>query len=390
MKLKTVKEMALTGKRTLVRCEFNVPLDDSGAITDDKRITVCMPTIQYLVNQGAKVILCAHLGRPKGKVIAGLKLDPVGVRISELLGKPVRKLDDCIGKDVRSAVEKMKNGDVVLLENLRFHEEEKKGDRAFAKELASVADVYVNEAFGASHRADASMLGVTEFLPSAAGFRLQEEFDTLTHVIADPVRPFVAIVGGAKISDKIKVIKKFLEVADHVLIGGALANNLLKAKGLAIGKSIFEAEMMDVAKELALVDTHFHIPVDVVTAKEIASGVQTVTKAAGSVQDDEYILDIGPDTIDMYGKIIAKANTIVWGGPMGYFEIEEFARGTREIARRVCASAGTSIVGGGDSLDALQRSGCAGQVSFASTGGGAMLKLLEGELLPALKPLIKE
>lgn len=390
MELRSIKDAALSGKRALVRCEFNVPFSDDGTIADDKRISVCMPTIQYLVDQGAKVILCAHLGRPQGKVVESLKMEPVAVRVSDLLGKPVKKLNNCIGAEVRTAVEEMENGDVVLLENLRFHDGEKSGDPNFAKELASNADIYVNEAFGSSHREDASMLGVTKYIPSVAGFRLQEEFDTLSRVIEDPARPLVAIIGGAKISDKIKVIKKFLDIADHVMLGGALANNLLKAKGLAIGKSIFEEEMMDVARELALVDTHLHIPVDVITAKKIEANVPTKKKAAGSVKDDEYILDIGPDTINLYGKIIDSAQTIVWGGPMGYFEIEEFARGTKEIAKKVCASSGISIVGGGDSLDALQRAGCANQVTFASTGGGAMLKMLEGEILPALKPLMKK
>ncbi len=390
MLLRSIKEADVSGKRVLVRCELNVPLDDKGNVSDDERIKTCLPTIQYLVKQGARVIICAHLGRPKGEIVPKLKMDVVAEQLSTRLGKEVTKLNDCIGKDVQEKVKAMTDGDVVLLENLRFHDEEKKGDSAFAKELASLAELYVNEAFGVSHREDASMLGVTEFLPSYAGFRLEKEIEVLSAVIEKPEKPLVAIIGGAKISDKIKVIKKFLETADHVILGGALANNILKAKGIAIGKSIFEEEMMDVANELALVDTRLHIPVDVVTAKEIAAGVPTKTKAAGNVEDDEYILDIGPDTVKLYASIIAKAKIVVWGGPMGFFEIEEFAKGTNDLAREICKSDSQSIIGGGDTLKAIKNSGCIEDVSFTSTGGGAMLKMLEGDVLPAIKPLIKE
>jgi len=256
--------------------------------------------------------------------------------------------------------------------------------------MASLADVYVGEAFGVIHREDASMLGVAELLDAYAGFRLEEEVETLSKVLEQPEKPLVAIIGGAKISDKIKVIKKFLTIADHVVLGGALANNLLKAKGLAIGRSIFEEEMMGAAEELALVDTHLHVPVDVITATEIASGIPTKIKAAGNVEDDEYILDIGPDTIKLYGMIIRKAKTIVWGGPMGYFEIKEFAKGTTDIAKMVCDADATSIAGGGDTISALKMANCEDSISFTSTGGGAMLKLLEGEKLKALQPLIKK
>ena len=390
MGLQTIKQADSSGKQVLVRCEFNVPMDDDGNIKDDKRIRVCLPTIKYLVDQGAKVILCAHLGRPKGKIVQKLKMDKVAERVGELLGISVKKLDDCVGPDVEKAVGEMKESNVIMLENLRFHDEEKKSDPIFAKKLASLAEIYVNEAFGVSHREDASMLGVTEHLPAYAGFRLEKEFETLNSIIKNPEKPLVAIIGGAKISDKIKVIKKFLEIADHVLLGGALANNILKAKGLAIGKSIFEEEMMDVARELVLVDTHLHVPVDVVVAKEVKAGVPTITKAAGNVKDDEYILDIGPDTVNLYGMIINKAKTIVWGGPMGYFEIEEFAKGTKDIAYKLCESNAKRIVGGGDTLDAIKRAECLDGVSFASTGGGAMLKMLEGDILPAIKPLIKK
>lgn len=390
MELQTIKDADLKGKRVLVRCEFNVPLDDDGNITDDKRINVCLPTIQYLISQGARIILCAHLGRPKGEIVPELKMDKVAERIGKLLKIDVIKLDECIGPEVEKAVQEIQKGDVILLENLRFHDEEKESDPEFAKALASLAEIYVNEAFGVSHREDASMLGVTEYLPAYAGLHLEKEIETLSSVVENPTKPLIAIIGGAKISDKIKVIKKFLDIADHVLLGGALANNLLKAKGLAIGRSIFEEDMMDVAKELALVDTHLHVPVDVVAAKEIKAGVPTVIKAAGNVEDDEYILDIGPDTIKLYGMIIKEARTIVWGGPMGYFEIEEFAKGTKDIAKMVCASDAQSIIGGGDTLDAIKRAECIDQVSFASTGGGAMLKMLEGKVLPAIKPLIKK
>ncbi|MDD5039714.1 MAG: phosphoglycerate kinase [Patescibacteria group bacterium] len=390
MELRSVRKANVADKRVLVRCEFNVPLDDTGSITDDTRIQVCLPTLQYLLQQKAKLVLSAHLGRPKGEPgDEKFSLRPVAVRLGELLGKPVMMLSDCVGPDVEKAVMAMMPGDIIMLENLRFHKEEKKGNPEFAKALATLGELYVNEAFGVCHREDASMLGVTEHLPSYAGLRLEQEVSELSSVLESPQKPLVALVGGAKISDKIKVIKKFLEIADHVCLGGALANNILKAKGMAIGKSIFEEEMMDVAKELALVDTRLHVPVDVVTAKKIATGVPTEIKAAGNVSDDEYILDIGPDTVRLYSMVIAKAKVVVWGGPMGYYELNEFARGTKEVATALSTSGARTIIGGGDTLDAVKRAGCLDKVSFASSGGGAMLKLLEGNGLPAINPLIE-
>lgn len=387
--VRSIKEADVHGKRVLVRCGFDVPMDDQGQISNDDRIKECLPTLEYLLQQQAKLIICSHNGRPKGQVVKKLSMDSTADRLGTLLKHPVTKVNDCIGQPVEQAVAEMKAGEIVLLENLRFHKEEENNDPAFARQLAGLGEWYVNEAFANCHREHASMVGVTHYIPAYAGFRLQKEIETLSGVLQQPARPLVAVIGGAKISDKIKVIRKFLEIADHVLIGGALANTILKAKGMAIGKSLVENEMMGVAKELPLTSTQLHVPVDVVTAPVISKGVPTQIKAVGGVTDNEYILDIGPDTVKLYSMIIQRARMIVWGGPMGYFEIKAFAEGTTKIAESICASGATSIVGGGDTVDALDQAGCKDKVSFISTGGGAMLEFLEGNMLPGIKPLIK-
>lgn len=390
MELKNIKEANVNGMRVLIRCGFDVPFDQDGNITDDERIVQCLPLIKYLSNKGAKCILCSHNGRPKGEIVPKLSMDKIAARLEELIELSIKKINDCIGAEVKTAVDEMQSGDIVLLENLRFHKEEEQNDDDFSKQLASLADIYVNEAFANSHRNHSSMTGVMKLLPSYAGFRLVEEIKTLSGVFDNAERPLVAVIGGVKISDKINVITRFLTVADHILIGGALANNILKAKGVSVGKSIVEEKMMDVAKSLPLTDIRLHVPVDVLVANEISDKVDVQKKAAGNVGDDEYILDIGADTIKLYEMIIAQAKTVVWGGPMGYFEIKAFSKGSVKIAKSICKSSSKSIVGGGDTMKVLDLAKCEKKISFVSTGGGAMLEFLGNNSLPAIDPLIKK
>lgn len=390
MKLRTLDQANVSGKRVLVRCGFDVAMDEEGRILDDARIRECIPTIEYLISHNAKVILCGHNGRPKGKIVKRLSMNTVAERLEQLLGRKVLKLDESIGPDIEKAAFALKDQEVLVLENLRFHAEEEANDPAFAKSLASLAELYVDEAFANIHRDHASMTGVTAFVPAYAGFRLQKEIEMLTKVVQKPEHPFVAVIGGAKISDKIKVIKKMLEVADYVLLGGALANTILKAQGISVGKSLVEDEMISIAKDLTLIDNRLRVPVDVVTAKAIEKNVPTTAKAVARVQDDEYILDIGKDTVNLYEMIVKKAKMIVWGGPMGYFEIKEFAKGTCEIARMIGQSDAFSVVGGGDTIEALDQSGYKENISFISTGGGAMLQFLQGSKLPALEAVTEK
>jgi len=390
MELNNINEVEVKGKRVLIRCGFDVPFDEEGNIVEDERILQCIPTIKYLAEKGAKCILCSHNGRPKGKIIPKLSMDKVAEKLQELMEIKVRKAQDCIGSSLEETVSEMQPGDILLLENLRFNPGEEKNDPEFVKQLASLADVYVNEAFANSHRRHASMVGVTKILPSYAGFRLIEEINTLSGVFDNPGRPLVAVVGGVKISDKIKVIQRFIDTADHVLIGGALANTILKAKGVSIGKSIIEEEMMDVAKSLPLTDTRLHVPVDVLVAKKIDKDAKVTKKAAGNVEDDEYILDIGPDTIKLYEMIIKQANDVVWGGPMGFFEIKTFSKGSVSVAKAICKNVPHSIVGGGDTMEVISMAKCGKQISFVSTGGGAMLEFLGTNTLPAIESLIKK
>ncbi|MFA6098599.1 MAG: phosphoglycerate kinase [Patescibacteria group bacterium] len=388
MKLRSIKGTDFLNKRTLVRCGFDVPFDEQGNIVEDERIIECLETLKYILGKGGKLILCGHNGRPKGKVIPKLSMNKVGESLEKHLGKKVVKLNDCVGPMVENAIAKMKSGEVILLENLRFHAEEETDDESFAKQLASLAEIYVNEAFANCHRRHASMTGVPKFLPAYAGFRLQEEVRVLSGALDNPRRPLIAIIGGAKISDKLNVINQFMHLADHVLIGGALANTILKAKGVSVGKSLVEEGMEENVKKLDLTSNQIHLPVDVVTANKIDATAITSIRAVGSVTDNEYILDIGPDTIKLFGLIIKQAKTIVWGGPMGYFELKNFAQGTSQVAKEVADSGAESIVGGGDTIEAIKLAGFKKKMSFVSTGGGAMLEFIEKGTLPALEPLI--
>jgi len=385
---KTVRDIQVAGKRVLVRADFNVPLDEAGQITDDRRIQAVLPTLRYLREQGARVILCSHLGRPKGKVVEGLRLTPVAKRLSKLLGTEVVKTDDCIGCDVERVVAAMKPGDVVLLENLRFHAEERANDRDFAEQLAALADIYVNDAFGTAHRAHASTEGVTHFLPAVAGFLMEREITFLGQALAEPTRPFVAILGGAKVSGKIGVIENLLPKVDQLIVGGGMANTFFKAQGHEVGASLLEDDKVDLAKDLLKrAADKLSLPVDVVVADAFAADAKHKTVPVDKVPADWRILDIGPESVKQFIKILKKAKTVVWNGPMGVFEFPAFAVGTVAIAQALAETEATTIIGGGDSAAAVEQAGLSDQMTHISTGGGASLEFLEGKGLPGVDAL---
>ncbi|MHB9059445.1 MAG: phosphoglycerate kinase [Bacillota bacterium] len=384
----TVRDLPVAGKRVFVRVDFNVPTDDNGAITDDTRIRAALPTIRYLREQGAKVILASHFGRPKGKVVEEFRLTAVGRRLSELLGTPVHKLDDCVGPEVEKAAAAMKPGDVVLLENVRFYPGEEKNDPDFARKLAALADVFVNDAFGAAHRAHASTAGIAAYLPAVAGFLMEKEIGALGRLLERPERPFVAILGGAKVSDKIAVIENLLEKCDRLLVGGGMANTFLAAKGLNLGQSLVEMDKVSLAKELlARAGDKLVLPVDVVVAPAVEASVPRKTVAVDALGTTDKALDIGPATVARFEKEVAAARTIFWNGPMGVFEVEPFAAGTTAVARAVAASKAFSVVGGGDSIAAIEKAGVADHIGHISTGGGASLEFIEGKELPGVAAL---
>jgi len=385
---KTIRDIEVEGKRVLVRVDFNVPLAE-GKVTDDTRIRAALPTIRYLLEHGAKVILMSHLGRPNGKVVDELRLDPVAERLAELLGRPVRKLDDCVGPEVEAVVAKMQPGDVILLENVRFHPGDEANDPSFAKRLASLADIFVNDAFGAAHRAHASTVGVAQYLPPVAGFLMEKELTFLGQALAAPEHPFVAILGGAKVSDKIGVIDNLLTRVDGLLIGGGMANTFLKAQGHEIGQSLVEDESLDVAREmLQRAGERLALPVDVVVADRFDAEAASRVAPADQVPEDWRILDIGPETVELFKRKLAGARTVVWNGPMGVFEFPRFAAGTQAIARLLAESGATTIIGGGDSVAAVEQAGLADKMTHISTGGGASLEFLEGKELPGVAALL--
>jgi phosphoglycerate kinase len=385
---KTVQDIDVTGKKVLVRVDFNVPIKD-GVVGDDTRIQAELPTINYLLEHGASLILCSHLGRPKGEVNPAFSLRPVAGYLSEILGKPVFFADDCIGPVAEEAASQLKPGEVLLLENTRFHAGEEVNDPEMARQLAGLADIYVNDAFGSAHRAHASTEGVTHYLPSVAGFLMEKEIRYLGQAIADPARPFLAILGGAKISDKIGVIKNLLDKADLVLIGGGMANTFFKAQGYPIGDSLVEDDSLEVARELVKsAESQLRLPVDVVIGDEFSNDAQKQVKSMGPIPDGWRILDIGPETVVNFGKLISEAGTVVWNGPMGVFEFPNFAVGTNGVAAAVADSPATSIIGGGDSVAAVKQAGLAGNITHISTGGGASLEMLEGKILPGLAALV--
>ena len=385
---KTVKDVDVKGKRVLVRVDFNVPLKD-GKVADDTRVRAALPTIKYLIEQEAALILCSHLGRPKDGPDPAFSLKPVAAYLSDILGKPVAFAEDCIGPVAEKAAAGLKPGDVLVLENTRFHKEEKKNDPEMAKQLASLADIFVNDAFGSAHRAHASTEGVTKFLPSVAGFLLEKEIQYLDKAIEDPKRPFVAILGGAKVSDKIGVIKNLLTKADTVLIGGGMANTFFKAQGYPVADSLVEDGVLDTARELVKEGgPKLRLPVDMVIADKFDNDAQSKVMAVGPVPDGWRILDVGPETVENYSKVIREAGTVVWNGPMGVFEMPNFVKATFAIAQAVADSDAISIIGGGDSAAAIAKSGLADKISHISTGGGASLEMLEGIQLPGLAALM--
>ncbi len=385
----------LQGKRVLVRVDFNVPLDGNGNITDDTRIRAALPTIQDLVSKGAKVILASHFGRPKGQVNESMRLTPVAARLSELLGKPVVKTDSCIGAGVKNQVDSMVNGQVVLLENVRFFAEEEKNEEEFAKALAAVADAYVNDAFGTAHRAHASTEGVTKYLsPCVAGYLMEKELQYLQAAIDNPQRPLAAIVGGSKVSSKIGVLETLIEKCDTILVGGGMIFTFYKAKGLSVGGSLVEDDKLDLARELIAKaeakGVKFLLPVDVVIADKFAPDANSKVVAIDAIPDGWMGLDIGPDSVKEFQAALADVKSVIWNGPMGVFEFDQFAKGTEAIANTLASltSKGcTTIIGGGDSVAAVEKVGVADKMSHISTGGGASLELLEGKVLPGVAAL---
>ena len=386
---KTLKDYNFDDKTVLLRCDFNVPMKD-GVITDNKRIFESLPTIKHLLDHGAKVIMMSHLGRPKGEYNLKYTLEPVRDEIEKLLGRDVKFIScsEVVNDEVREAAKNLKKGELLLLENTRFRKEEEKCDEAFSKELADLADIYVNDAFGTSHRAHASNVGVSKFLPSALGFLVEKEMNIMAKELDEPKHPFIAILGGSKVSDKIGVIENLLNKADKILIGGAMAFTFLKAKGMNVGKSLVEDDKLDLALELLkkadAKKVDLVLPVDALCAKEIKEDVEAECYEVNHIPDDMMGLDIGPETIDVFTKKLLGAKTIVWNGPMGVFEMDKFKNGTNAIAKALANSDATTIVGGGDSASAVQKAGYEEKITHVSTGGGASLELMEGKVLPGI------
>ena len=388
MNKKTITDIEVKGKKVLVRCDFNVPLDENKNITDENRIVGALPTIKYLIENGAKVILCSHMGRPKGEFNMKYSLAPVAKRLSEKLGKEVVLATDVVGDSAKALTANMKDGDVVLLENVRFHKEEEKNDPAFAKQLADLADIFVNDAFGTAHRAHASTAGVAAYIPAVCGFLIQKEIEIMGGALSNPVRPFVAILGGAKVSDKIGVIENLLDKVDVLIVGGGMAYTFFKAQGNNIGTSICEADKVELAasllKKAEAKGVKLLLPVDTVVATEFKADAESKVVASTEIPDGWMGLDIGPKTIEEFSNVLASAKTVIWNGPMGVFEFEKFATGTKKVAEAVANVNGTTIIGGGDSAAAVEQLGYADKMTHISTGGGASLEFLEGIVLPGI------
>lgn len=388
----TVRDIDVTGKSVLLRVDFNVPMDaKTGEITDDSRIRAALPTINYLIEHKAKVILLSHFGRPKGKVVDSMRLAPVAQRLSQILGRRVGTTADCIGTEVEKVVKELKPGDVILLENLRFHAEEEAGDAQFAKALAQLGDIYVNDAFGTSHRAHASISGITQYLPAVAGFLLEKEINTLGGLLEKPEHPFTAVFGGAKVSDKVAVLKNIMGKVNYLLIGGGMAATFLKEKKCDVGKSLVETETLGIAAELvkqaAKNGVHLILPVDVVVADAIDENAKSEVVPVNAIPRDKMILDIGPKTAVLFSQELEKSKTVFWNGPMGVEEIPQFAKGTETLARLLPKLKAKTIVGGGSTGEVIEKLGLADKVTFVSTGGGASLEFLGGDALPGVVAL---
>ena len=386
---RTIKDIDFAGRKVLIRVDFNVPLDENLKITDDTRIRMAVPTIRHITDNGGRAIIMSHLGRPKGQPVAKYSLKSLVAHLSNLLGKPVHFAEDCVGEKAATVVSGLKNGEVALLENLRFHNEEEKNDPTFAKALASLGDIFVSDAFGTAHRAHASTAGIADTLPAYAGFLMEKEINYLSKVTTSPDRPLVAIMGGAKVSDKILVIENLLEKVDSLLIGGGMAFTFLKAQGYNIGKSLCEHDKLDLALKLIekakASGRKLLLPIDVVTATEIKEGTAVKTVAIDSIPENELGLDIGPKTIEAFAAELKTAKTVLWNGPMGVFETKPFDVGTRKVAEMLADLKATTVVGGGDSVAAVEQMGAADKVSHVSTGGGACLEFLEGQTLPGIE-----
>ncbi|MEN6313554.1 MAG: triose-phosphate isomerase [Clostridiaceae bacterium] len=389
---KTIEDINVKGKKVIVRVDFNVPQDENGNITDDKRIVGALPTIKYLVSNGAKTILVSHLGRPKNGPEAKFSMKPTAVRLSELIGKPVIMAADVIGPDAKAKAAALKDGEILMLENVRFHKEEEKNDPAFAKELASLAEIYVNDAFGTAHRAHASTAGLADYLPAVCGYLIKKEIDVMGKALSNPARPFVAILGGKKVSDKIQVIENLIDKVDTLIIGGGMTYTFLKAKGYTVGNSICEDDKVELAKNLLEKAKNkgvaLLLPIDNIVSKEFKNDTEYRSVSSDAIPDGWMGMDIGSQTIGKFSGEIKKAKTIVWNGPMGVFEFDNFANGTREIARAVAESGAVSIIGGGDSAAAVEQLGFADKITHISTGGGASLEFLEGKVLPGIAVLL--
>lgn len=390
MNKQTIQDIEVKGKRVFCRVDFNVPLEH-GRITDDTRIKAAVPTIRYLVERGAKVILASHLGRPKGEVVEELRLTPVAERLSEILEQKVGKTDQTIGEEVEAKISQMLAGDILLLENVRFDPREEQNDAGLARAFANLADVYVNDAFGAAHRAHASTEGIAHHLPAVAGLLMEKELDTLGKALSTPERPFTAIIGGAKVRDKIGVIENLLDKVDNFIIGGGLAYTFIKAKGLEIGKSILEMDKIDLAKQLMQKaerqGVNFYIPLDAVVATEFAPDAHSEVVDIENIPTDREALDIGPKTRELYREVIKQSKLVIWNGPMGVFEFDKFAHGTNAVAQAMAETEATTIIGGGDSAAAVEKAGLADNMSHISTGGGASLEFMEGKDLPGVAVL---
>ncbi|MFC1494680.1 phosphoglycerate kinase [Thermodesulfobacteriota bacterium] len=389
MNKKCIKDIDIKDKRVLIRVDFNVPLNDQGEISDDNRIRAALPTIEYGIDNGAKVILMSHLGRPKGEVRDEMRLDPVAGKLEELLDRPVNKLDDCIGANVEDAVAGATSGEIILLENLRFHNEETKNDPGFARQLAAHGEIFVNDAFGTCHRAHASTEGVTHYLESAAGFLVEKEIEYFEKINSSPERPFVLILGGAKVSDKLPLIKNMLSKVDCIIIGGAMAYTFLKVKGAAIGSSRYEEEISPIAKDVieGAGDVELLFPVDHIVCDDIQDPSKILVTKDENIEEGYTGVDIGPKSIELFLAKLKNAKTVVWNGPMGMFEKDDFARGTKMLAEGIAASPAVSVIGGGDSAAAAKKFGLEEKFSHVSTGGGASLEYLEGKVLPGIAAL---
>lgn len=384
---KTIRDVDVTGKKVFCRVDFNVPMSE-GKITDDTRIRAALPTIQYLVDKGAKLILASHLGRPKGQVVEELRLTAVAERLAQCLGKHVQKSDEVVGQSVTEQVDSLHNGDILLLENVRFHPGEEKNDSELAKQFASLADLFVNDAFGAAHRAHASTEGIGHYIPAVSGFLMEKELEFLGGALSHPARPFTAIIGGAKVKDKIGVIESLLDKVDNLIIGGGLANTFIKAQGHEVGASLLEEDKVSLAAEFIAKakekGVNFYIPTDVVVADSFANDANTNEVAVMDIPEGWQALDIGSKTRETYQAVVADSQTVVWNGPMGVFEMESFMKGTEAIASAMVKVKGTTIIGGGDSVAAVEKAGVAEKMSHISTGGGASLEFMEGKRLPGV------